>query len=83
MPVTRQPAQARIPVERATTCSIGDHAEVILGPEVVDPGKRGVRPSDHVLSLIVVEVSVLHLVSSADRAHEGRLDTSSIARPVQ
>jgi len=71
--VSGKAAQTRIAVERATACGVGDHAKVILGPEIVDPRKRSIGPRDHVLSPIVIEVSVLHAVSSANLARDVRL----------
>ena len=56
----QQAAQAGVPVERVATRRVRDDPEVGLGAEVVDPGQRRVRPVDHVLALLIIEVPVAH-----------------------
>ncbi len=58
--VARQAAQAGIAIERVTAGGVGDEAQVVLGPQVVDPGQRRIRSRDDVLAPFVIEPSVSH-----------------------
>jgi hypothetical protein len=55
--VAGQPAESGIAVERVAAGGVGDDPEVLLAPQVVDPGQRGVRLRDDVLAGLVVEVA--------------------------
>jgi hypothetical protein len=60
VPVAQQAAEAGIAVEAVPPCRVGDKAEEILAPQVVQPRQRGVGARDDVLAVAVVEVAVFH-----------------------
>jgi hypothetical protein len=55
--VPRQPAQPRVAIEGVAAAGVRDDAEVILAPEIVDPGQRGVGSCDDVFTTRVVEMA--------------------------
>src|SRR6185436_4741522 len=55
--VADQPSQPSVTEEGVPTGGVGDEREVVLAPEVVDPGQRRVRAGDHVFPPYVVEVA--------------------------
>src|SRR6516162_1579262 len=52
--------QARVTIEGISAGGIGDDAEISLAAQIVDPRQRRVRLRDYVLTMLLVEVSVIH-----------------------
>jgi hypothetical protein len=55
-----QAAETCVPIKRVPPRCVGDNAEVGFSTEIINPGKRCVRPGDHILTILVVKVPVDH-----------------------
>src|ERR1700730_4286874 len=60
VPVPGEPAQPGVQVPGVASGRVRDGTEVLVRAQVVDPRHRSVRPGDHVLAAIVVEIAVAH-----------------------
>ncbi len=60
VPVAGEPAQASVAVEHIAAAGIRDETDQGRGPQVVEPGDRGVRPEDDILPPRIVKVPAPH-----------------------
>ncbi len=61
--IASQAAQPRIAVERIAAGSIGNDPEVVFAAQIINPGQRRIRARNHVLAVVVVEVSITHFAT--------------------
>src|SRR5450755_3614381 len=74
--VARDTAQPRVAIERVTTGSIGNDAEVGLASQIINPWQRSIWPGNDIFPILVVKVSVLHI------NYPNRLIISKQTRPL-
>src|SRR6185437_7727039 len=60
VPVPGEPAKSRVQVPGEASGRVRDGPEVPVRAQVIDPGHRSVRASNHVLAAIVIEIAVAH-----------------------
>ena len=58
--ISREPAQASVTIEAIASGLMGNDAEKILAPEIVDPGIGVLRRGDHVFATSIIELAELH-----------------------
>ena len=66
VPEPRNAPELCILIKTVAAAGVADQREEPVVPEIVDPGKRRVRPIDDIILCSVVEISVLHTITSSN-----------------
>ena len=65
--VTCQSQELCILIEAVAACRVGNQAEKVLRPEIIDPGKRCPRVRNHIFPLLIIKITVFsHLFLQSD-----------------